>query len=48
MRKIGDLFDSEIDLGDSEEILIEDRQIISPDGSRACVVWELRGKLFYC
>ncbi len=44
MVEITDLLDEGLDFGDSEETLIEDRQIINPDGSRACVAWELRGK----
>lgn len=44
MPEIDDLLDEEMDFGDSEETLREDRQIINPDGSRACILWELRGK----
>lgn len=43
MKKVEDFFDENLDFGDSEETLEEDRQILNPDGSRACVLWELRG-----
>lgn len=44
MGKLDDFFDEGKDFGDSEDTLREDRQIINPDGSRACILWELRGK----
>jgi hypothetical protein len=44
MKRVEELLDEGFDFWDSEETLIEGRQIINQDGSRACVAWELRGK----
>jgi hypothetical protein len=46
MLNIEDLFDPRLDFRDIEGDPIEDRQILNPDGSRACILWELRGNRY--